>query len=231
MSSTLGCYTCSELQLGRPCPSAATDRDTWRAGWPCTQSSISHITCFEFSIFIGVFCTYFLARNNNSFEEDNISSPSSWPPSKPSPASSWWTSSWWRSPGSGNYEESSGGESEVCSIIVGSESPNPSESVKLQWTCRNCNIISIPTCSCAHENGASYTRWIANIAAFHLALIFGTFVLKMEIPRRIRPCLPPSHRLVEAVQRQALPHWGLKEYCGTAQGPRCKDQGLKERDK
>ena len=127
MSSTLGCYTCSELQLGRPCPSAATDRDTWRAGWPCTQSSISHITCFEFSIFIGVFCTYFLARNNNSFEEDNISSPSSWPPSKPSPASSWW-----RSPGSGNYEESSGGESEVCSIIVGSESPIPSKSVKYQ---------------------------------------------------------------------------------------------------
>ena len=33
MSSTLGCFTCSELQLGRPCPSAATDRETWRAGF------------------------------------------------------------------------------------------------------------------------------------------------------------------------------------------------------
>ena len=67
---------------------------------------------------------------------------------------------------------------------------------------------------------------IVNLTRFHLAQIFGTFVLKMEIPRRIRPCLPPSRRLVEAVQRQALPHWGLPKYCGPAQGPRCQDQGL-----
>ena len=69
MSSTLGCYTCSELQLGKPCPSAATDRDSWRAGLSFPSHSNLHIHSIHIQFMFQVqhfhWCElYFLAQSD-----------------------------------------------------------------------------------------------------------------------------------------------------------------------